>query len=845
MGLDTRRSELTSQPGTLEVLQNAHINQGGEIEKRKAFVATTLPEQTYGLQSITNSIVIFGSRSMTGWTSTYYYIGNGIGNKVLVITGPTGTDISPSAGQWVNISGSSNPIVNGLWQISDIASNGNIEIWNPIFNFVQVFNETLTILPVVPTGYTYQQLISPTGANMTGVIVSTFYQGKTFAITTWDNGNTLIFYGSTLLQDTYVGVNSNLESSPYDMAVDICKQIVASGQYTVIFPQVVPLFIQVNGGTTGSYLASEYNFGRAVTLSTPGGYTEGNSFLVLNATIPYNISNNQTATDIATAINTNPYGYGFQATAVANKVTIFPPAVDYYGNALPVNGKDSLTFLYNIGDITLFVEPQQAIFDVLSIPTTASAKPFVPTVVTENATLASQLITTGVAAQAGNNAVGQFTIVGGDSNTLAIGSITSSGINPVANQTITFTLGTVSYIYTFVSVLSGATYEVLIGSSSANTMAHLVAAINAATGSGTLYGYETPVNPIVTASLASGTLINLTAINAGTLGNNIVITKTVTTFTVVQLVNGGPDTNQITQITVAGISLLSTYVGFNQSTTITAANVVAAINSYSGTSGFTATAKDNVITLTSVIAGASFNNATLVVTTAGNVCTASCSFIVTGATGQSITGIAVGTVANLLSSAVTFTSGQTSVTYLQAIRDAINANTTGGLTTGYLAWADTTNLALYISKAVNSSLDVISNAIITSAEPLNQYLTSPFTLNFNYSNLAIYWNDATVPKYPSAKESLVITPAGGTPPYTWAVVNSSYYRDNLMTVSFFATTTIGNNLVELVLGTTNDNTTPTGTFQIQCTDFAGLVLTTAPFTWQSYYNKGPYVVYLT
>ncbi len=35
-GLDARRSELTSQPGVLQVCENAFINQGGEVEKRKA-----------------------------------------------------------------------------------------------------------------------------------------------------------------------------------------------------------------------------------------------------------------------------------------------------------------------------------------------------------------------------------------------------------------------------------------------------------------------------------------------------------------------------------------------------------------------------------------------------------------------------------------------------------------------------------------------------------------------------------------------------------------------------------------------------------------------------------------
>ena len=66
-GLDSRRSELTSQPGTLETLQDAHINQGGEIEKRKEFVdlgvvptATGIPVGS-GFEVVSGGPVIFGS----------------------------------------------------------------------------------------------------------------------------------------------------------------------------------------------------------------------------------------------------------------------------------------------------------------------------------------------------------------------------------------------------------------------------------------------------------------------------------------------------------------------------------------------------------------------------------------------------------------------------------------------------------------------------------------------------------------------------------------------------------------------------------------------------------------
>lgn len=71
-GLDTRRTNVTSVPGSLVTLTNAHISRGGEIEKRKAFVElATLPvdsngdPQTVGLAAGGGQIYCFGSDPIT------------------------------------------------------------------------------------------------------------------------------------------------------------------------------------------------------------------------------------------------------------------------------------------------------------------------------------------------------------------------------------------------------------------------------------------------------------------------------------------------------------------------------------------------------------------------------------------------------------------------------------------------------------------------------------------------------------------------------------------------------------------------------------------------------------
>ena len=69
-GIDRRRSYLTSVPGTLFDLRNAHITQGASIEKRRAFVrmrdgslarATSLASGTFGLQETATGLLVFGS----------------------------------------------------------------------------------------------------------------------------------------------------------------------------------------------------------------------------------------------------------------------------------------------------------------------------------------------------------------------------------------------------------------------------------------------------------------------------------------------------------------------------------------------------------------------------------------------------------------------------------------------------------------------------------------------------------------------------------------------------------------------------------------------------------------
>lgn len=62
LGLDVRRSILTAAPGSLQTLDNCHINPGGEIEKRAAVLPVTAlpPGQTFGVIGTNGALHVFG-----------------------------------------------------------------------------------------------------------------------------------------------------------------------------------------------------------------------------------------------------------------------------------------------------------------------------------------------------------------------------------------------------------------------------------------------------------------------------------------------------------------------------------------------------------------------------------------------------------------------------------------------------------------------------------------------------------------------------------------------------------------------------------------------------------------
>lgn len=151
-GLDSRKSELTSQPGTLVKCENAHINQGGEVEKRKGFVLQgTLPVGCFGLQETNNGIFTFGSGAASIGTTRRKRTGGNLATLTF------GASHGYQIGQTVNIVNlpaayNGNKVLTAITNstVSYVSAGGNEDVAD--------MTGVVTFPVGLPTGVSYQRL---------------------------------------------------------------------------------------------------------------------------------------------------------------------------------------------------------------------------------------------------------------------------------------------------------------------------------------------------------------------------------------------------------------------------------------------------------------------------------------------------------------------------------------------------------------------------------------------------------------------------------------------------------------------------------------------------------------
>ncbi|WP_156428675.1 hypothetical protein [Magnetospirillum sp. XM-1] len=275
---------LTAPPGSLQTLSNAHITRGGEIEKRKAFVGKyTLPAGTFGMAAANSKLYVFGSATA----------------------------------------------------------------------------------PAVPTGVTYQRLQHPDGLTMSRVVDAEVFNGKLYVLAEYSDGSVFHFYDGALVTDWGAGIVRSAMTNNDGIAEHLRALIDADADYTatrvgsvvtVTGPVGTTYAVSTtatNGGATDNQALtaattqvaisgiSETRASGTVTITggtantaatgtvTLTGGASGsvssitvNGVEVLGATVNYNASLTQTATDIATQINSYTSSPEYTAAAVGAVVTI-------------------------------------------------------------------------------------------------------------------------------------------------------------------------------------------------------------------------------------------------------------------------------------------------------------------------------------------------------------------------------------------------------------------------------------------------------------------------------------------------------------------------------------------
>lgn len=96
-GLDARREALTSILGTLVTCENAHINPGGEVEKRKAFVLLgggpdLFDEDYFGLEFTSRGAFVFGSEEPSNPVVSPSFFGSDVPLTFEVLEHPSVTE---------------------------------------------------------------------------------------------------------------------------------------------------------------------------------------------------------------------------------------------------------------------------------------------------------------------------------------------------------------------------------------------------------------------------------------------------------------------------------------------------------------------------------------------------------------------------------------------------------------------------------------------------------------------------------------------------------------------------------------------------------------------------------
>lgn len=284
-GLDRRKEQVNGDPGSLFELINAHITRGGAIERRKKFVSThSLPANTFGLHAIGGSLFVFGSVSAPTMPSgiTYQRLqhpdGSTAMSKILMSESFDGKiyAVAEFADDWcyhyydgVIVSDFLDGVVR-----SDMTNNDGVA-------------EHLRSLVNDDTGFSATRagsIVTITGATNVAFTASTVTENKT-------DGNT----------------DQTLVLAQTQTAVEDVSEVLSTGSFEITGGSVTSASgtVTLTGGSSGSI-----------------NNISVNSVNIMSGAVSFNSSLENTATLIASNINSHTSSPNYSANAVGAIITI-------------------------------------------------------------------------------------------------------------------------------------------------------------------------------------------------------------------------------------------------------------------------------------------------------------------------------------------------------------------------------------------------------------------------------------------------------------------------------------------------------------------------------------------
>lgn len=149
-GLDARRSKISAQQGSLVSGKNVHINRGGEIEKRKAFILKyALPANTFGLHATRSHIYTFGSITPPVMPSGVTY------QQLVAPSSPAMTEVISTdtyAGVPYVVARYANGAIHHFYNGSRVTDWDTLA--GSVFTLGQTLAEMVTLAPAITASYT-------------------------------------------------------------------------------------------------------------------------------------------------------------------------------------------------------------------------------------------------------------------------------------------------------------------------------------------------------------------------------------------------------------------------------------------------------------------------------------------------------------------------------------------------------------------------------------------------------------------------------------------------------------------------------------------------------------------